>query len=212
VVRDKFSPETEVAFLQGCSGDVNHWNVFRGGHLKGFEEAERIGRILGAAALRALGDEKPLTPGPVRGVRRTVNLPLVRVSAEEYAAAKAEMAKPYGSTEDFTMERVEMAKRVRAFEMRRDRMATEVQALRVGEAAFVGLPCEMFNAVGRAIKAQSPCKPTFVCELANDCVGYVGEAHNYDEGGYELTSAVCAKGSGEILRDAALEAVREARG
>ena len=211
-VRDKVGAAAEFIYLQGCSGDINHWNVFKGGHFKGFEEAERIGKILGPATLRALENEQELAPGPVAGVRREVAVPLVSVSEEDYAKAKEEMAKPYESEEDFTMERVEMQKRVRAYELPGDHRQTEVQALRFGDAAFVGMPCEYFNALGRQIKAQSPCKATVVCELANDCIGYVGEAQNYDEGGYELASAACAKGSGEFLRDEGLAALREARG
>ena len=211
VVTDKLGQDVEFIFAQGCCGDINHWNVFKGGHLKGFDEAERIGKIVGAAALRALANEHEVLPGPVAGVRREVAAALVAVSDEQYARAKEEMAKPYESDEDFVMERVEMGKRVRAYELPGDHVDTEVQALRFGNAAFVGVPCEYFNALGRQIKAQSTCAPTIVCELANDWIGYVGEAHNYDEGGYELTGAICAKGTGELLRDEALKAVDEAR-
>ena len=209
VIREGVGESVDVAFLQGSAGDINHWNVFKGGHLRGFEEAERIGKIVGAAALQALDNEQEIAPGPVAQAQKHVDLPVVEVAEADYREAKDEMDKPYDSDEDFTMERVLALKRVRAYEYPGDHVSAEMQALRLGEAAVVGLPCEIFNALGRQIKEQSASKPTFVVELANGSIGYIGEAHNVDEGGYEMTSSICAKGSGEMLRDAALELTQD---
>jgi hypothetical protein len=61
----------------------------------------------------------------------------------------------------------------------------EVQALAVGDAAFVGYPAEMFTEFGLRTKAGSPFTATFVCELANGWFGYVPTLEAYEHGGYE---------------------------
>jgi neutral ceramidase len=62
---------------------------------------------------------------------------------------------------------------------------TEVQVLRIGEAAIVAVPCELFAEYGLQIKAASPCRPTLVVGYANGIVGYVPTARAFEEGGYE---------------------------
>jgi neutral ceramidase len=61
----------------------------------------------------------------------------------------------------------------------------EVQALAVGDVAFVGYPAEMFTEFGLRTKAGSPFAATFVCELANGWFGYVTTLAAYEHGGYE---------------------------
>ena len=100
-------------------------------------------------------------------------------------------------------------------------ISAEVQALTVGEAAFVSSPAEYFCALGNDIKRRSQFQPTFVVELANGCVGYVGTRDAYPDdyiprddklytGGYETTparSSRCAPGAGEQIADACVELV-----
>ena len=211
-LRAEAGAKAEVLFLQGCCGDINHWNVLKGGHYKGFEEAERIGKIVGEAACRAVASDAPLAPGPVRFASTVVELPMPKVSKEDYEAAKAEMAKPYESTADFTMERVLARKLMSVYEHETGRLPAEVQVLRFGDGAFVGMPCEYFNALGRQIKQGSPLPNTVVVELANGSCGYIAEKHNYEEGGYEVTSSRVAPGSGEQLRDTALQLLADLAG
>ncbi len=97
----------------------------------------------------------------------------------------------------------------------------ELQALTVGDAAFVSTPAEYFCALGLDIKRRSKFDPTFVVELANGCVGYVGTRDAYADdyipredkpftGGYETTPARSSKvapGTGEQIADACVELV-----
>ncbi|MER3406109.1 MAG: hypothetical protein C4289_13895 [Chloroflexota bacterium] len=87
---------------------------------------------------------------------------------------------------------------------------TEVQALRIGDAAVVALPGEIFVELGLAIKAQSPFATTLLAELANDYIGYVPTTRAFHEGGYETwaaRSALPAPGAGEILVEHAIAAL-----
>jgi hypothetical protein len=63
----------------------------------------------------------------------------------------------------------------------------EVQALRVGEAAFVGIPGEPFSELGIAIKRTTRA-PTAVClGYANDYLGYLAPPRAWEQGGYEVS-------------------------
>jgi hypothetical protein len=66
---------------------------------------------------------------------------------------------------------------------------TIVQAIRIGELGIATTPCETFVETGLAIKAESPLKPTFTIELANDYRGYLPTAEQHALGGYETWRA-----------------------
>jgi hypothetical protein len=210
-LKDELGPAACVFMLQGACGDINHWDVFKGGHLKGFEEAERIGGIVAEAASQAMRGDTELTEGPAQGILGQVELPIPEVSDEAYAEAQDVMSRPYDSDADFTMDRVVARKRVRVREWPGESVSAEAQALRLGPMAFVGVPCELFNALGRQIKERSPFSPTWVCELANGSIGYVAERQDYEEGGYETASSMVAPGGGEMLRDKALDLLGQLR-
>ncbi|MHC4086638.1 MAG: neutral/alkaline non-lysosomal ceramidase N-terminal domain-containing protein [Planctomycetota bacterium] len=64
-----------------------------------------------------------------------------------------------------------------------------ITAGRVGDAAFVGIGCEVLMEIGRAIKDASPFKHTFVITHCNGAAGYLVPEHLYIEGGYEVRSS-----------------------
>ncbi|MBM3239877.1 hypothetical protein FJZ31_26635 [Candidatus Poribacteria bacterium] len=83
----------------------------------------------------------------------------------------------------------------------------EIQGLKIRNLYFIGLPGEIFVEIGTGIKEQAGIENLFPVSLANGSVGYIPVAIAYDQGGYESNSTSFAKGSGEMLQDAALELV-----
>lgn len=67
--------------------------------------------------------------------------------------------------------------------------ALNVTVGRVGDMAFVGLGCEAFNAIGRAIKTASPFPHTIVMTHCNGAAGYLPTRESYKDGGYEVDSS-----------------------
>jgi hypothetical protein len=65
----------------------------------------------------------------------------------------------------------------------------EIQVLRVGPLAFLGLEGEIFVRYQLELEAASPLQPTILCGYANGCIGYVPTADEYPRGGYEVTEA-----------------------
>jgi hypothetical protein len=77
------------------------------------------------------------------------------------------------------------------------------------DLAWVSLPGEIFVGLGLSIKAASPFRQTLIAELANGSIGYIPNRSAYAEGNYEVVSARCAEGSGEMLVTAALRMLKE---
>ncbi len=81
---------------------------------------------------------------------------------------------------------------------------TWIQAVVVGDIAFVGVPAEFFTVLGQDIKRRSPYRHTYILELANDYIGYVGNRKAYDLGGYQTWTGLhsyVAPGTGEQIVD-----------
>lgn len=89
----------------------------------------------------------------------------------------------------------------------------EVQTLRLGPWAIVGLPSEIFTDIGKEIKARSPYPGTIVVELANGTHGYVATALAHEKGVYETKfcaiNACTAADSGARIVKKALEQLNE---
>ncbi len=79
------------------------------------------------------------------------------------------------------------------------RVPLTVTVARIGSAAFVGLGCEAFDEIGRAIKAASPFSPTFVITHCNGASGYLAPERCYPEGGYEIQSTRFAPSAAKIV-------------
>ena len=76
-----------------------------------------------------------------------------------------------------------------------EQMTAPVQALRIGDAAVVGLPGEIFVEIGLSIKSQASATPLFMVSLANGYIGYVATDRALrEEGGYETWAALSALG------------------
>jgi len=76
----------------------------------------------------------------------------------------------------------EWQRRVGARELVED---VEVQAIALGDVAFVAYPAEYFVEFGLRTKAGAPFANTFVAELGNGWHGYVPTAEAFAHGGYE---------------------------
>jgi hypothetical protein len=86
----------------------------------------------------------------------------------------------------------------------------EVQVIALGdELAWVSLPGEIFVELGLAIKKASPFKYTMIAELANGAIGYIPNKPAYAQGAYEVVSARCAEGSGEMLAETAVRLLEQ---
>ncbi|HXG33744.1 MAG TPA: hypothetical protein VNJ11_10280 [Bryobacteraceae bacterium] len=199
-------------FTLGAAGNVNHIDVRSAEPQKGHAEAQRIGTILAGEVLKSYARLKPAATDPLRGAGRQVELLVSSVDAasvEKAQAAARWFGKP-GAPPFLDM--VAALRTLDIADLRRKPLAAEVQVLALGDQiAWVGLPGEIFVELGVAIKKASPFPHTIVVGLANGSIGYVPTQKAFAEGGYEVISARCAPGCGELLADAAIRLLRELR-
>src|SRR5688572_6812023 len=202
-LRREFGAGFISVFGTGTCGDINHIDVT--GRRR--YSARLIGQQLGIAVLSARS-RLPLE-GPSLGVAAaTLSLPLRRVSDEQVATAKANMAKVGTNGLPFLtqVETVTTLDLVR----RGSTLDAEVQVFRLHpDLALALLPGEVFVDLGLAIKRGSPFKHTLVVELSNDNPAYIPTEQAFKEGSYETVNSRIAPGGGERLVEAAIQLLKE---
>lgn len=172
---------------------------------KGPGEATRIGTILAASVFKAARELKPASGDQLRVAREVVKLPLPAITPEQVQKATAIMQEVIsGEKKPAFLDQVDAFKVVDVEGRKGAPWEVEVQVITLGnEVAVVSLPGEIFVELGLDIKKLSPFKHTFIAELANGSIGYIPTKRAYGQGAYEVVSARCAAGSGEILVEAA---------
>lgn len=193
-----------VLYTSGPEGDVSLiwnidiekvWRIRPGERLeesharrqKGFErELDRLSGRLAEGVMRALAgvDAWDFVP-EIRALRQEVALPLKAgySPCPEVLLADWQKAAPEGCH------------------------LTEVQALRVGEGAIVGLPGEPFASLGRGIRERARIRHLSVMGVTNEfgAVSYIADREAYDQGGYEVAFSPVGCGGGEALIGAGVE-------
>jgi len=212
LLADFKGPEMLTVFTIGTAGDINHLNVKWAHRQKGHGEAARIGTILAAEVFKTFERLEPLDPGRLAARSEIAKLPLPDIEPGDVEKAREVVARrrERSSNRPTFLETVNAYKVLDVAARKGKPLQAEVQVIALGQdIAWVGLPGEIFVEIGFAIKRASPFKYTVVAELANGSIGYVPTKRAYPEGNYEVVSARCAEGSGELLADAALRLLRD---
>ena len=195
-VEEALGADCVALFGQGCCGNIN--NEPRGT----FEVAEQQGRTLAAAVLDASENMELSDEAAVGSQSVVLQLPLQPPpSADEARAllAQAEESLEAGKeTDGYGMQKtrqglVAWAKRLLALAEADAEDLTqpfEIQALRLGDIAIVGLPGEVFVEYQLRIKECSPFEHTLVLAYTNGNIGYLPAAAAFPEGGYEVDTAI----------------------
>lgn len=197
-------------FSIGTAGDINHLDVHWRDPQKGQAEAARIATILAGQVLQTLKHAGAVGAGRLHAARETVPLPLAKVSEAEVARAR-ELAAQYGTkAPPKFIDSVFAFKALDVSDRGGRPLEAEVQVIALGsEVAWVALPGEIFVELGLAIQKASPFPHTVLVELANGSVGYVPSRSAYPQGNYEVISARCGVGSGELLVESAIRLLKK---
>jgi hypothetical protein len=197
-------PGMVTVFANGCCGNINHRDIQWLDGQKGPREAHRIGTVLAAAVLRTNRDLKPMPTGSLRVAGEIVKLPLAPITDADVAAAR-ETVKQVNDAKTRFMDKVKAFQVLDVHARQGKPWEVEVQVVALGDQlAWVSLPGEIFVELGLSIKKASPFAHTMIAELANGSIGYIPDTAAYPQGNYEVVSARCAEGSGELLVKAAL--------
>lgn len=188
-------------YTTGTSGDINHWDVTDPSPQRGFREARRIGRVIAAGVVSAFDRVKIIANPSVSVARKKIKLPCLKVTAREIEKARKVLKKPYPKGVDFTLEVVEARKVLRAAELKKGFLETEIAVIGLGEVCLVGMPAEIFVELGAEIKRNSPYKLTIINDLSFASVGYIARREAYHHRSYELVSNIFGPAAGEAIFD-----------
>jgi Neutral/alkaline non-lysosomal ceramidase, N-terminal len=192
----------ECLFLQGCAGDVAPWDFWMGNPAPkqhSYANRDELGRLVGLEAARVAAHVRlspdadvHVTTGMVPMRRR--QLPFEDDELDLVSRSLASQPLPTFSelwTDDvhtvnsaqlfplpYQRGAVGMYRNMR--DRRDEPLLAEVQAIRIGDAAIVANPFELFNGPGVAIRRQSRVSgATFVLGYSNDYLGYLPRTEDF---------------------------------
>lgn len=199
----------QTVFAAGACGNINHRDINWKDNQKGVSEAFRIATALAGAINTSWSSLQPLTDTAIQVRSEIVKLPLAPVTDADIAKAREVYARINDPKTTFP-EQVNAFKVLDIVQRQGQPLEVEVQVIALGhDVAFVSLPGEVFVELGQSIKKASPFKYTMIVELANGSIGYIPNKSAYPESNYEVWSARCAAGSGEMLVSTATRLLSE---
>lgn len=177
-----------VLLSNGTSGDINNIN-FRGPRLvpEPFGQIQHVASEVAKVAAGAAESMSFVADGRVSARVREIELGVRRPTSEEVEEARAILAetsnRPLRSLREiYARETVLLAEYPSTVKL-------WIQAMRVGPAAVVAIPCEVFVEIGLDLKNRSPIQPLAIIELANGYNGYLPTRAQHQLGGYETWRA-----------------------
>ena len=210
--------EVIALFTNGAEGNISTRFTRRE---QTFREVERFGTILGAEVLKVLEQITTRSQATLEAATEKIRLPFRKLPTLEEARRMVEECKrkleelrkegatrPYVRVAETTLQGAEATLSL-VKTLKGEGLVSEMQVIRIDDAAFVGVPVELFVEVGLEIKKKSGLKNAYVVGLANDYVGYVVTREAYEEGVYESLETRLSPVGEEIIRDTALRLIKK---
>jgi neutral ceramidase len=222
-LRKKFGEKYISAFSLGTAGDINDVDTKKDQPIYSDSNTQKIGKALSQTVIQAMPDLNKIVEPSFASFSSKVSLPLQIPTTAQIDSAEVLINNLYkvsqsgayiknagGESGDF-LKRVEMSKFL-ALKSQKPAIVVEVQVFRLdNQTAIVGLPGEIFAELGLQIKKQSPFRHTIVMTVCNDKTSYIPTRKAFSEGSYEVTNSIIQPGGGEMLVDAAVGLLKEAK-
>jgi neutral ceramidase len=211
-------PKTVFLYANGASGDVSTRFTRRE---QGFQEVERLGRILAGEVLKVM-QTATLCDVPVLGAvvepASFARRPRMELEDAERQLKtlqdQLETLRDAGAAHG-DVRRAETRVRGAMTEVARAKepdtkaeVVSSVQGVRIGDVTLVGLPGEPFTQTVLEIKKGSPWPVTAVVSYANDEIGYFPDQASFSAGTYEALKSLFEIGATDLLRDSAVHVLR----
>ncbi len=215
---EKTFDNTKCIMFNGAEGDVNHVNVHpTGGYLndtfldfddvsRGYLHARYIGRVICGGVLQAFDKVEYVDVESIKFIRKCISIPANIPTQEELVEARKISALHHaGKDNEIPFEGMMLttvvaeAERMIRLENSPENFDMYITGIAIGDVAFIGIPGEPFNAVGRGIKETDGWKMVMPTCLTNGTQGYFPMQDSYDEGGYEARCSNFKAGVGELI-------------
>ena len=182
---DSFKP----VFINGFCGNINHVDPL-GFHGEVPEHYKRMGRILAADAARTF----ELAVRPFENESIAGALTVMEIDSRVPEAYHLDLAARIESDPAANERDRFYAREIRKAETQgKVKLPVPVQVVRVGEAAFFGMPGEIYVEFGKMLKQRSPIKYNMPANLANGAFGYVPIRELFQPGIYEASVGMSNK-------------------
>jgi len=209
-------PGARALVLNGACGDINPWPPFDPDYV---EDYKAMGAMLARMAHKVIETLEFAPEGRLAYKVRRIPIPLREVPAEELSWARSilgESFEPKWRDEAHTAVDTDWMTAASIYSVylmhqRSPVLDYEVQVLRVGDAAFVGLPGEPFVECGLQIKLASPARQTGIVHCTSQYVGYIPTRQALEKSGHEVDTRYWAKLAPEAF-DMIVEAAGEVLG
>lgn len=224
-LQKKFGGDCVVAHHTGPEGNQSPRHVTKANT---FDEAKRLGEILGKAVEKAIGKIQFTDNIKLAAKQNFIELPPREFPSAEQAKQKLDNAIDrlehlrksgapraeirtaecdwFGAEETLTLAKAAANGRLKEFQ--RKCMPAEIQVFSIGKWKFAAWHGEMFIEYGLVVKEKS--SDTFVIALANgELQGYIVTPEAGAEGGYEASNAMFKPESGKILVDTTLKMIQQ---
>lgn len=224
VLSEGLAGNPPVLYLTAPCGDQSpRWFV----GAQSFAEAERLGGALGRAALLAARglDAGAFDPAPPLGgaaaeaalprrplptvpeaeallARRKAEFERLRSGGAGRAVVRTAECAVFGAQSALCLARAQASGALDAFVA--EMGPPELQAVRAGRTALLGLPGELFVDYGREIKRRSSGRVVPVSLVNGELQGYICTPEAEAAGGYEASNSLYAPEAGSILVEAGL--------
>ncbi len=215
---EKSLDHVKCIFFNGAQGDINHVNVHpRGGYLndmfmdfddvaRGYGHARYIARVVTGGVLQVFDKVQYVDVEDITYLQKTMripsntpdpaDLPEARKIDEMHQAGRDEEL-PYKGMLLTTM--VAQAARMLRLEHGPEYFDMPLSGIKLGPVAFIGIPGEPFNGIGRALKETEDYDLVIPTCVTNGYQGYFPMKDAYDEGGYEAGTSSFRAGCAEQI-------------
>ncbi len=233
---EEMIPGAVIGFTQGCAGNQSS-RYYRQG--ESFDEAERVGRIIGKAAYTVFENAEWVSELPMNVASSEMDLELRSFGTEEELRAKCaeleaiykDLWAKYGDSkvrEEYYLwqnanlkllgaeDQLSYILAMKTGEQERlmaEDAPVEIQVIKLGEMCIIGIPGEMFVEYGLYLKGMAGFKTVIVQSLTNGILP--GYAYTPESlvcgGGYETDNSCLSEDFGVHLVNKALETVKKVK-
>ncbi len=216
---EKAIDNTKCIFLNGAQGDINHVNVHpKGGDLngmfldfddvsRGYPHAIHMARVVAGAIMQVYEKVNYVEVDSLNFSLKAVDF----YTNKETDPEKLKLAHKYndlhkaGKDDEIPYKAMMLttvvaeAARMVALENAPETLPMLLTAISIGNVAFIGIPGEPFNEIGKGLKTAEGWDMVLPCCLTGGGNGYFPMSDSYDQGGYEGRSSRWKRGTGERI-------------
>lgn len=227
-VVERSIPNVKCIFVNGAEGDINHVNVkAKDGDmndlendfddvLRGYGHAQHIASVVAGAVMQVYSKVNYTDVNCIKYIEKTISVATNKPKPEELPLARKYMQlHTDGRDDEIPFKAMELttvvaeARRMLRLENGPDSVDMTMTGVTIGDVAFITIPGEGFNYIGRELKKCEDWSLTVPCGLSNGYQGYFPTQEAYDEGGYETRSSDFKAGVAEKFVEEGLGILKE---